>query len=325
MYQKILEDNNIDRNNWVKVLQKLTDGCRYRFFADALVEGFLNNNNNKYNDEKFKSLFGFSIQDDDVAIDNTILMLDLFCSIYNLSRFEICEFDIKEYSSFQEAAKELSDQDFDIEREAVLKLFEIGYKSDGTTEDGNIRLKSRIAKRKYQMIGTYADIARHYGIDEFSEKGLREALEERGITFSENEKDMEAKLNGHLGHEATYWMNYYLSLKKSNLSLECIVKSYDQFVEYLSEVEDIDFTVGISCVPSSQVKYCELNMNWSYPMSDKQFGHILKFVRFDDNGNIIVKIQDKELLIEKKYIDDLLFIIVRVKGFTDEKKYSSKK
>lgn len=331
-YKEILKRNNIDESNYKIVLSDLSNGCAYAFIADALVESFFRNNNNKYDDKKFKDIFGISIKLNDFAIDNTLLALDMFCKLYNLSRFIISEFDVREYNSYQEAVKDLFNLDSSSEGDANITLCNNGYNGLGIQQEGNskgkIKIKSEKPKNQYQMIGTYDDLAKKFlnGKEFVSTEELRKDLSEKGILFTVHETDMDSKLSGIIGEINSFWVNYYLEKNDSELQIECEIKNYDDFIEFMSNEEITNFVVGVRSWPDSKAVCKDLdNTIDGTKMSDKKIGHIIALDSIDTFGNIIVERQNKKFIIDKKYASGLDFKIISVKGFTKDKgKLSSK-
>ncbi len=186
----------------------------------------------------------------DFAIDNTLLALDMFCKLYNLSRFIISEFDVREYNSYQEAVKDLFNLDSSSEGDANITLCNNGYNGLGIQQEGNskgkIKIKSEKPKNQYQMIGTYDDLSKKFlnGKEFVSTEELRKDLSEKGILFTVHETDMDSKLSGIIGETNSFWVNYYLEKNNSELQIECEIKNYDDFIEFMSNEEITNFVVG---------------------------------------------------------------------------------
>lgn len=319
-YLDCLKNNKISRKDISSILKKLKEeGCSYAFFANSLVESFLISNNYQYDDNKFIDLYGLSIQVDNDSIDSSIMMVDIFSKLFNLSRFNIHKYDVRIFKNAKEAALGILGVDIENDTDAILELFNNGYVMDGSTLDGNIRFKSKNVIN-ITMVGTYDDIANKLfgvSVSNISKQELTEMLKKKDITFDEVDKDPHSKLSGLTSSNMNFWGNYYLNLINSNL--ECNFNVFhmdevDNFEDYIRNALASNNIVGVSTSAGSDVKMIDPRTNESISIASDSAGHMMTFRKFDIDGNIIVDSYGKDYLIKKDDLNSLLFNVVNIKN-----------
>lgn len=320
-YIECLQNNNIDPKDMKSVLATLKEsGCTYAFVANALVESFLKDNNYQYDDKKFQDLYGLSIEVDEDTIDSSILMVDIFSKLYNLSRFDINKYNKEIYKNTLEAAKSITGIDYTDSSKAYLDIINHGYIADGITATGEHIYKKQ-EPTKLTIVGTYDDVAKKLlGVETegISKRELESELNNKGITFFEKDKNPAAKFSGLTTNEINFWVNYYLSLKGNDLSFtSTIYTSNDEDFPAFIEEQRSQSIVGVAAPLNNNIMMIDPKTKSSSPITSNTSGHIMTFRGFNQNGDIMVDSYGKDFILRRSDIDKLEFQVVDIKHKTN--------
>lgn len=329
-YLDCMQKQGIDSKEAKDVLKKMKEtGCTYAFVANSLINSFLNENNGTYDDQKFFDIFGVSLTNGDDTIDYSILMVDIFSTLYKVSKFDIHKCDVRYYSDVFEACNDILKTSFDDDVKASIALFEAGYLMDGTNSKGEVKFVSRIPLN-FSIVGTYTDLAYQlFGIQDknISLDDISVLCKESGITIEEQYKNPASKFSGLTNDSINLWVNYYLKQKNSDLLFESRnflrdeFESDTEFIDYVNMAMQNNLIIGVSSSVGSNVKMINPSTKETIDISTDRAGHRMTFVKFDSQGNIVVDSYGIDFVLLKEDYNKLTFQLVQVKHKNVEERY----
>ena len=307
----------------VVMFKKMSDtGCSAAMLTNVIFDEFYEN------DEKFQEMFGFSLRVNNTSkIEINKLLVDIFSRFYGVGKIRFVEHDKYFFNSCKEASKHLLNKDFEDESQAVVALFDAGYALDGFSEDGKTCIKSREYKISC-YVGTFNSVAREkFGVNNVTTYDeLKNICDKNDIGVECKEFDIQQKLTGLLFENFNFWCNYYFKSHGLDCSLEieninAVSNGYDSLKEEITRCINEGYSVTVSSGPKSDVQmHTEKALSWT-KISNEKAGHIMKFKRFDKDGNIIVSSYGEEYIIPKEFYTDLLYRKIKVVNGVKETKH----
>ena len=308
-YADIVRKNcpNITNAEIIEMFNNLNyEGCSCAAFANTIYEQYYTN------DFDFYDNFGFSLKDKNGNIDINLLMVDIYSKLYNSAKVKIFKYDDYVFDSLDTATKKLLGKTFDNDSDRFAALVQNHYLGNGLDELGNLKIHHSIPTTE-TYYSSPNEIAKQVfgveGINTFEE--LENLCKENNINISISDRKIQEKLTGLTGDNYNYWNKYYFdshnlsnSLIESEISVKELGGDYSQLQEKLLTLSK-DSTILISVGPNSDAQMHNNGiLSWS-KIGGKDAGHVMTFLGFDSNNDILVNSWGEQWIIPKEYFSIL--------------------
>lgn len=303
---------NISAKETIELFERLSNtGCSCAMVANLLVDQI-------YDEENFKSIFGFSILTKD-KVDSNKLMVDIFSKLYGVMKVRFIEYDSYSFSSVKEATLALLNKEFTTDSEGIVALFNNGISADGIL-DGKLLFKSTKLKIS-SYVGNCTKIAKEkFGINGIKNLDeLKKLCTDKNIIFEYKDLEIYEKFTGLGTENFNFWSNYYLqnynidfSLDKKPIIVSDFNGDYTKFMEYINQLIINGDSISISIGPNDNVyMHTNMPMTWG-KISSQRYGHVMLFKKFNKNNDIVVSSYGKDYIIPKEYFDKLEYSKIKL-------------
>ena len=289
---------NYKRHNIEKIFSDIKQtGCTYSAYSNIIIEQLKNGKDTQQFLNEFESLFGYSLYDkENDFIDYNRLMVDLFSTLYNLSKLKAVYYDTYYFDSIVDAAKTLTNiKHFEDDSQAYLELNNAGFIPDGFGSDNKLKIKSKIP-HIVKLVGTYQELANKIfggSYDNLSEDEIKNLFKSNNIEVFEEDRQNFNKTSSLSDDNISFWINE--------------VFTGDNPLEDINSAIEDNASICISSIRNSAIWMREINKKifpW-VKLDDFKAGHAMFFKGISDDGNLIVSSWAKDYLIPIEFYKNL--------------------
>ena len=306
----------ISPNEIIEIFKRLSNtGCSSAMLANSLVEQIYED------DEKFKSIFGFSLLSKN-KIDCNKLMIDIFSKLYGVMKIRFIEYKKYTFENVNEATLTLLGKTFNNDSEAIVQLFNNGINADGRDIEGKFLFKSKNPKIT-NYVGNCEQVSKEkFGLENIKDiEALKKICKDKNIEVEFKDIEIYQKLTGLGTENFNFWSNYYLnkynielSLKNEEVDIKKFKDNYTLFMEHIENLLSDGYSISVSTTPNNEAyMHTNKSMSWS-KISSKETGHVMLFKYFDSNKDIVVSSYGEDYIIPKEYFNILEFNKIRIKN-----------
>lgn len=314
-------------------LSMYKSGCTYSSITNAIIEQLKFGKTDEEFLYDFEEMFGFSLYDkENDFIDYNRLLVDLYTSLYNVSKIRTCQYKTYAFDSTKEAAISLVNECNDCdENDASLILYNAGIWPDGFDENKKYRFKDVQNPVITDFVGTYQEFANKFlngTYDFLTNDEILSLFKELNIEIHSKDLKPESKLSGLTTSSINFWINEYFKMKNVNLDFnaEFLYPSkatIDEFIEKIEKIMSSHSSIIVGVERQIEVWMRDMNKKWFSwtKIEGEKSGHAMFFEGFDENGDIIVSSWGKSYVIPIEYYNKLELTVIHIKKKENEINY----